>query len=276
MDYNLNVNKDVQSPLEYKAERPNATYIPSPQNWRELPVYMIVMDKFADGDLQGVRVIFVSGTPFINMLWQADSYSALDFTIHAHGMYFMADFTVGTIGDLLGFKGYLNTSTPFDLNGYETVYKNAKYMPWNFAEYCDFEVGFFFPCCKMPAFWLDDGSVINFKTNGCFNSDFDQYGDMEAFDVHPNRQRQLSKFASVQDRLHEWKPSVMAKLKVFSCMAIKALHNDAIHIDKATQVTVDTLTKWASSTCSCAKDLGKNNFFIPGAVTGGDRFGSLY
>ncbi|KAH8833661.1 modular protein with glycoside hydrolase family 13 and glycosyltransferase family 5 domains [Flagelloscypha sp. PMI_526] len=307
VDYNLNVNKDAQSPLEYKAERPNATYTPSPQNWRELPVYTILMDKFADGDPSnndyfksqyeqdyretqlrfggdlkglvskldylkgmGVRVIFVSGTPFINMLWQADSYSALDFTvldphwgtvsdwrdaidqIHAHGMYFMADFTVGTMGDLLGFKGYLNTSTPFDLNEYETVYKNAKYMPWNFTEYRDFEIGQERnDSCKMPAFWLDDGSVVNLETNGCLNSDFDQYGDMEAFGVHPDWQR-------------------------FSCMAIKALDIDAIRIDKATQVTVDALAEWASSTRSCAKDLGKNNFFIPGEVTGGDRFGSLY
>jgi alpha-1,3-glucan synthase len=90
----------------------------------------------------GVRVIFISGTPFLNMLWQADSpflcllapslspylyspgYSPLDFTvmdphwgtiadwraaieeIHARGMYLMADFTVGTMADLIGFEGY--------------------------------------------------------------------------------------------------------------------------------------------------------------------------
>lgn len=112
IDYNLNINKDAQSPLEYQSERPNKTYTPSPENWRALPVYTILMDKFADGDptnndffgsmfendyretqlryggdlkglvskldyLQGmgVRVIFISGTPFLNMLWQADSAS---------------------------------------------------------------------------------------------------------------------------------------------------------------------------------------------------------
>lgn len=99
---------------------------------------------------------------------------------------------------------------------------------------------------------------------------------MEAFGVHPDWQRQLAKFASVQDRLREWKPEVMAKLKVFSCMAIKALDIDAIRIDKATQVTVDALAEWASSTRACAKQLGKDNFFIPGEVTGGDTFGSIY
>jgi alpha-1,3-glucan synthase len=107
-------------------------------------------------------------------------------------------------------------------------------------------------------------------------SDFDQYGDMEAFGVHPDWQRQLAKFASVQDRLREWQPAVMDRIKVFSCMAIKALDIDAIRVDKATQVTVDALSTWASSTRACAARLGKSNFYIPGEITGGDHFGSLY
>lgn len=109
-DYNLNVNQDAQSPLEYKSDRPSNKWTPSPDNWRALPIYTILMDKFADGDpanndyfgtqfendyretqlryggdlkglvsrldyLQGmgIKVIFISGTPFLNMLWQADS-----------------------------------------------------------------------------------------------------------------------------------------------------------------------------------------------------------
>jgi len=110
VDYNLNVNKDAKDPTEYDAERPNTTYTPSPQNWRALPTYTILLDKFADGDPSnndffktlyeydiretqlrfggdlkglvsrldylhgmGIRVIFMSGTPFLNMIWQADS-----------------------------------------------------------------------------------------------------------------------------------------------------------------------------------------------------------
>ena len=107
-------------------------------------------------------------------------------------------------------------------------------------------------------------------------SDIDQYGDMEAFGVHPDWQRQLSKFASVQDRLREWRPSVMEKLKNFACMAITALDFDAIRIDKATQVTVDALSEWATSARACAAALGKDNLFISGEVTGGDTFGALY
>ncbi|THU78641.1 glycoside hydrolase [Dendrothele bispora CBS 962.96] len=332
VEYNLNTNKDATDPTQYSTTRSNTTYTPSPDNWRALPVYNLLLDKFADGDpanndyfgtmfendyretqlryggdlkglvskldyIQGMgaKVIFIAGTPFLNMLWQADSYSPLDFTvldphwgtlndwvetidaIHARGMYLMADFTVGTMADLVGFEGHLNTSTPFSLDEYGAAWKLPNYAPWNFTTYADFNIANERNAsCKMPDFWLDSGDPITIETNGCLTSDFDQYGDMEAFGVHPDWQRQLSKFASVQDRLREWKPSVMDKLTTFSCMAITALDIDAIRIDKATQVTVDALANWASSTRECASKLGKKNFYIPGEVTGGNNFGSIY
>jgi len=33
-------------------------------------------------------------------------------TIHAHGMYIMMDFTVGTMGDLIGFDGCVTMDLP--------------------------------------------------------------------------------------------------------------------------------------------------------------------
>ncbi|GLB34918.1 putative glycoside hydrolase family 13 and glycosyltransferase family 5 protein [Lyophyllum shimeji] len=336
VDYNLNVNKNAKSPLEYDSSWPGGKYHESPSNWRSLPVYTILLDKFADGEpsnndffgtpfendyretqlryggdlkglvsrldyLQGmgVGVIFISGTPFLNMPWQADSYSPLDFTvldphwgtiadwrttiaeIHARGMYLMADFTVGTMSDLIGFEGHLNTSAPFTLQEHSAIWKHPSYMPWNFTEYRDFSIiNERNTSCRLPTFWQDSGTVVPQETfadaDGCLQSDFDHYGDMEAFGVHPDWQRQLAKFASVQDRLREWKPEVMEKLTVFSCMAIKALDIDAIRIDKATQVTVDALAQWSSRTRQCASALGKKNFLITGEVTGGDTFGSLY
>ena len=112
-DYNLNTNQNAQSVLQYSATRSNTTYNPSPPNWRALPVYTILLDKFADGDPSnndffgtmyesdwretqlryggdlkglvskldyiqgmGVKVIFISGTPFVNMIWAADSMSS--------------------------------------------------------------------------------------------------------------------------------------------------------------------------------------------------------
>lgn len=110
VDYNLNVNKDATDATQYTTTRTNTTYTPSPDNWRALPAYTILMDKFADGDPSnndyfgtmyesdwretqlryggdlkglearldyiqgmGIGVIFISGTPFLNMVWQADS-----------------------------------------------------------------------------------------------------------------------------------------------------------------------------------------------------------
>ena len=185
VDYNINTNQNAKSPTEYSTTK-RTSYTASPTNWRSIPFYTILMDKFADGDpsnndyfqtmyewdwretqlraggdlkgmvakldylqVMGIKGIFVSGTPFINMLWQADSeslpppsgrasshprvsgYSPLDFTvldphwgtladwqaaideIHSRGMYFMADFTVGTMADLLGFDGYVEPPSAF-------------------------------------------------------------------------------------------------------------------------------------------------------------------
>ncbi|TDL24794.1 glycoside hydrolase family 13/glycosyltransferase family 5 protein [Rickenella mellea] len=332
VQWNLNVNKNAQAVTDYSTTRNNKTYNPSPPNWRAIPFYTVLLDKFADGDptnndffgtmfendwretqlryggdvkglqakldyLQGMGIkgIFISGTPFLNMPWQADSYSALDFTVldphwgviddwvqfidelHARGMYIMVDFTIGTMGDLIGFEGFLNESTPFDINEHTAVWKKPRYAPWGFETYVDFNiVNERNASCQLPTMWQEDGTQVAIPTNGCMASEFDQYGDLEAFGVHPDWQRQLTKFASVQDRLREWKPEVMAKLKTFACMAITALDIDAIRIDKSTQVTLDALADWSSSARACAANLGKQNFFVTGEVTGGNTFGALY
>ena len=61
----------------------------------------------------------------------------------------------------------------------------------------------------------------------CKASDFDQYGDLEAFGVHPDWMRQLTKFASVQDdHLKEYQPHIMERLIKFVCLALKALNRE--------------------------------------------------
>lgn len=70
----------------------------------------------------GYQAIYIAGTNFVNMPWQSDGYSAIDFTllephfgdldtwtrfvdkIHERGMYVIFDLTVGTMGDMIGFK----------------------------------------------------------------------------------------------------------------------------------------------------------------------------
>jgi alpha-1,3-glucan synthase len=109
--YNLNTNQNAQSPLDYDTDFVPSSYHPSPATWR-FPFYTVLMDKFADGDPtnndffkspfewdwretnfrfggdlagleskldylagMGIKAIFAAGTPWINMLWQADSAS---------------------------------------------------------------------------------------------------------------------------------------------------------------------------------------------------------
>lgn len=112
VQYNFNLNQNAQDPTQYFTNRSNTTYTPSPQNWRAIPFYTVLMDKFADGDPSnnqffgsmyewdwretqlrfggdikgltskldyiqgmGIKCIYLSGTIFLNMIWQADSTS---------------------------------------------------------------------------------------------------------------------------------------------------------------------------------------------------------
>ncbi|KAK3321955.1 alpha-1,3-glucan synthase Ags2 [Apodospora peruviana] len=240
----------------------------------------------------GIKAIYIAGSPFINQPWQSDSYSPLDLTlldahfgnisewrraideIHARDMYVLLDNTVATMGDLLGFEGYLNESTPFAPEEHKTVWKSSR-------RYLDFDIGTDYnETCKFPRFWNETGMPIDqiyadqFK--GCYDSDFDQFGDTEAFGVYPDYRRQITKFASVQDRLREWVPSVREKLEHFSCMTIKMLDIDGFRYDKAIQVTADASGNFSAALRNCARSVGKKNFFIPGEITGGNTIGSVY
>lgn len=87
-----------------------------------------------------------------------------------------------------------------------------------------------------------------------------QFGDTEAFGVFPDYRRQLTKFASVQDRLREWVPSVRERLEHFSCITIQMLDIDGFRYDKATQATVDASGDFSAALRQCARDVGKHNF----------------
>ncbi|ORY78163.1 cell wall alpha-1,3-glucan synthase ags1 [Protomyces lactucae-debilis] len=236
----------------------------------------------------GIKGLYISGTPYLNRPWQADQYSPIDFTIldphqgtiqewrncidelHRRDMYIIFDLTVGTLADLVGFTGYLNTSTTFSLYEHDAEWKTAiTYPDFQFNNVWD-------PTCELPEFWDDDGGPVVIELTGCYASEFDQYGDTEAFGVHPNWQRQLSKFASVQDRLREWDPTVGKKLNHYACLLIAGLDPDAFRLDKATQMTVGFLAEWSKSVRQCAALYNKKNFYIPGEITGGDSYGSIY
>ena len=240
----------------------------------------------------GIRGLYLAGSPHINLPWGADGYSPLDLTlldhhfgtiddwrsaitqVHNRGMYVVMDNTFATMGDLIGFDGYLNTTTPFTPKEHQVQWKSDR-------RYLDFDFGNGYnDTCSYPRFWNETGfpvgDDVTSQLQGCYNSEFDQYGDTEAFGVFPDWQRQLSKFASVQDRLRDWQPSVLAKIQHFACITINMLDIDGYRLDKATQITVDAQGDWSSHIRECARQVGKENFFIPGEITGGNTFGSIY
>ncbi|KKA17787.1 alpha-1,3-glucan synthase, partial [Rasamsonia emersonii CBS 393.64] len=240
----------------------------------------------------GFKGIYLAGTILMNQPWGFDGYSALDTTlldqhygdietwrwaiteIHNRGMYVIFDNTLATLGDLIGFEGHMNDTAPFTTKEYKVQWKSDR-------QYVDFRFGNTYnDTCDYPRFWNETGypveSYVYQELVGCYDSEFDQYGDIEAFGVFPDWQRELAKFASVQDRLREWVPSVRAKLIRHSCMIIASLDIDGFRYDKATQATVDALGDMSGAYRECARRYGKENFFLPGEITGGDNFGSIF
>ncbi|KAI9720143.1 MAG: Cell wall alpha-1,3-glucan synthase ags1 [Chrysothrix sp. TS-e1954] len=240
----------------------------------------------------GFKGIYLAGSPFINLPWAYDGYSPVDLTIldqhwgviqdwrdfiddvHSRGMYIVLDNTFATLSDLIGFEGYLNTTTPFSVDEHQVLYKTTR-------QYYDFAFGNTYnETCSYPRFYNETGfrvdNSVDQELRGCYDSDFDQYGDTEAFGVFPDWRRELTKFASVQDRLREWHPPVRAKIEVFYCMLIAQLDVDGFRYDKATQSTVDAMGSMNNAMRQCARGYNKTNFFTPGEITGGNDFGSIF
>ena len=327
--YNLNTNQSAINPVDYWGEwGDNHTYYPSPSNWR-FPFYSTFLDRFVNGDpfndnangtsfehdlnanqlrhggdvqgfvdsldyLQGMGIkgIYLAGSAFINLPWESDGYSPIDFTmldmhmgtiddwrnaiteIHKRNMYVVMDNTMATMSDLIGFDGFMNTTTPFTTQEHQVQWKTDR-------QYLDFKFGNTYnETCSYPRFYNETGYPVGQdvydQLKGCYDSEFDQYGDVEAFGVFPDWERELAKFASVQDRLREWVPSVREKIQRHSCIMIAQLDIDGFRFDKATQVTVDAQGAFGDYIRECAANHGKDNFFMPGEITGGNTFGSIY
>lgn len=176
------------------------------------------------------------------------------------------------MGDLIGFQGYLNTSTPFSPYEHNFVWKSDR-------RYHDFQPGNdWLDKCDYPRFWDDLGTGLAKTTlvEGCRDSEFDQYGEVASFGNYTEWERQITKFAFVQDRLREWRPDVRRKIEHFSCITIAMLDIDGFRIDKALQVTLDAQGEWSDFIRQCARRFGKENFFIPGEIVSGNSFGALY
>ncbi|KAF2011183.1 glycosyltransferase family 5 protein [Aaosphaeria arxii CBS 175.79] len=327
--YNLNLNKTAIDPLDYWGEWENHTFHPSPKNWR-FPFYVLTLDRYVDGDPtnneandtifehdwqsnqfrfggdakglmnnldyiqgMGIKCIYLSGTPFINMPWSSDGFGALDFTlldhhhgliedwraliteIHARSMYVILDNTLGTMGDLLQWVGSENVTAPFKWGEYDVRYKTSR-------QYHDFQISNRINAsCKYPRMWGEDGyrlrnqSVIDAMDLECRDSEFDQYGDMKGVGEVPSWETQLAKFAGVQDRLRTWRNDVLEKIMHFSCIQIAMLDIDGFRMDKAAQTPIDVHAKWSDHQRACAKRFGKENFLIVGEIVSKIPYASL-
>lgn len=109
--------------------------------------------------------------------------------MHARDMHIVLDNTLATMGDLIGFDGYLNESAPFRIDEYQVVWKSER-------RYLDFSFGNTYnETCEYPRFWNETGYPVDQSVQdsmrGCYDSDFDQYGDTEAFGVYPDWRRQV-------------------------------------------------------------------------------------
>ncbi|KAF2266529.1 hypothetical protein CC78DRAFT_615044 [Lojkania enalia] len=327
--WNLNLNKTAVDPLDYWGEWENHTYHPSPINWR-FPFYVITLDRYVDGDPtnneanettfehdwtsnqfrfggdakgmknnldyiqgMGIKAIYLSGTPFINMPWSSDGFGALDFTLldHHHGaiqdwrdliteihrrnMYVILDNTLGTMGDLLQWVGSENVTAPFKWDEYDVRYKTSR-------QYLDFHVSNELNAtCSYPRMWGQDGfpltnqSVLSAMDRPCKDSEFDHYGDMKGVGEVPVWETQLAKFAGVQDRLRTWRDDVLAKIMHFSCIQIAMLDIDGFRMDKAAQTPIDIHAKWSDHQRACARRFGKDNFLIVGEIVSKIPYASL-
>lgn len=103
-----------------------------------------------------------------------------------------------------------------------------------------------------------------------------QYGDVNSFGEYPEYQKQLSKFGYVQDRLREWRPSVLDRIKLFSCITINMLDIDGFRIDKGLTITPDAQAEWSAYIRDCAAAVGKKNFFIPGEIVSANPEGMIW
>lgn len=242
----------------------------------------------------GIRGVYLVGSAMINKPWESDGYSPFDHTIldhhlgnidqwravikavHDRGMYVIVDNTMATMANLFGFEGSYNSSADFfftehNMNYISTTVYRDFYVTNDFEEECSYD---------FPRFWDQGGNRIDDNNTkamvGCMDSEFNQFGDVGAFGVYPEWQKQLSKFNGVQDRLREWRPQVLDKINHFACMMIKGLDVDGFRIDKAMQVTVDAQGNWSHFQRECAASVGKNNFFIPGEIVNGNADASIY
>ncbi|RMZ91848.1 hypothetical protein DV736_g892, partial [Chaetothyriales sp. CBS 134916] len=242
----------------------------------------------------GIKSIYFTGSMMLNMPWECDGYGPLDFTlldkhhgdiqawrslideIHKRDMYVIFDNTVSTMGNLLAYaEPYTNATVEFTFDEHEYIWADPERRYHDFQPGNDWDAA-----CQMPHIWEQDGypetQAVMDDFKGCRDSEFDMYGDIKGTGAYPSYINQLSRFASVQDRLREWRSDVLEKIKVMSCIQIAMLDIDGFRIDKAVQVNLDALADFSTYQRECARRFGKENFLMVGEVVSDPRLAANY
>ncbi|KAL8859588.1 MAG: hypothetical protein Q9178_003987 [Gyalolechia marmorata] len=277
--YNLNENQEAIAPTDYWGEWKNHTYHPSPSNWR-FPFYVATIDRFVDGDPTNNEA---NGTVFEHN-WMTNQVrfggdvkglqNNLNY-IQGIGIKASKETSMIVMGNLLSFEGYVNASTPFSWQEHNFIWKHHDRRYHDFAPGNDYNAS-----CEYPRMWNQDGYPIGpeilSQQKGCKDSEYDQYGDIKGTGSYPAWQSQLSNFASVQDRLREWRGDVFDKIKIMSCIQIAMFDFDGFRMDKALQTTPDKLAEFSAWQRQCARDHGKDNFLMVGEIVGDPKLASVY
>ncbi|KAJ3350440.1 Cell wall alpha-1,3-glucan synthase ags1 [Entophlyctis luteolus] len=302
LDRNLNMNVQAADAAQYSAVWSGHSYTPSPANWRALPIYVVFIDRFSDGDPSnnnlansssdrspsdvfevnyrhggdfrglaskldylyalGIRTILMAGTPFLSDAWHG--YNPLDFSlleehlglladfreminaIHSRGMYFMVDVTLTTLANNLVFEGYPAASAPFNINGYRATYRTS-------FQYNDFYINNTWnPDCEFPIVWGKNGYreiIAPPDEPGCYDSDFNQFGDVNSTTNVLQSQRYFGRFGSVQDHIKDWIPRNQQRISALTCLLINGLATaiadiDGLRVDKGSQFSPAFYTVW--------------------------------
>ncbi|KAL8997767.1 MAG: hypothetical protein Q9169_003016 [Polycauliona sp. 2 TL-2023] len=288
--YNLNENREAIEPTDYWGEWENHTFHPSPSNWR-FPFYVCTLDRFVDGDPTNNEA---NGTVFEHN-WMTNQFR---FGGDVKGLEQNLDYIQGlgikasmgtyltfciwlmwcligyipdgqSMGNLFSMEGYVNKSAEFSWQEHNFIWKSER-------RYHDFAPGNGFNAsCEYPRMWGQDGYPVGpdilSQQNGCKDSEFDQ-----GTGSYPAYQSQLSNFASVQDRLREWRSDVFDKIKIMSCIQIAMFDIDGFRMDKALQTTPDALAEFSAWQRQCARDHGKDNFLMVGEIVGDPKLASVY
>jgi alpha-1,3-glucan synthase len=85
----------------------------------------------------------------------------------------MIDNTLATMGDLIGFDGFLNSTVPFSTNEHTVSWRDPTRQYWDFRFGTSYN-----ETCAYPRFWLETGFPVGTDVTsqlvGCYDSEFDQ------------------------------------------------------------------------------------------------------